>query len=459
MSINKIICTLLFAAITLMACSKEPVTPEPPGPPEPPGNTDVNPISKNHRVIYEVNVRNFSAGGNLAGVQNDLPRLKDLGVDILWLMPIHPIGEQNREGTFGSPYAVKDYKAVNPDYGTLADLKALVKAAHDMNMEIWLDWVANHTAWDHSWAKDHPLYYAEKDGIRPYSPQGWNDVIQLDFNNSEMREAMIDAMKYWVAEADIDGYRCDAATFVPLDFWQQARSEVDKVKKITWLEEGDAAAYIPAFDYDYAWSFNTRLNEFGKSKDVTALKQACTGLFSNKVYADKGRMVYLTNHDLNSHESTEFTRYGNNLLPLMVLYFTIYDMPLIYNGQEIGYNKQMSLFNSDVINWTNVNQPVNTLLKKLTRLKRTTPALESGVGRGTLYTYTTDQENIYAYVRKKGNSETVVLLNFADQPVTFKFIGNRPEGSFTNYFEGGKIEFGTNSSLSLPANGYAVYVK
>lgn len=459
MNLNKLICTLLFAAIALTACSKEPVTPEPPGPPEPPGNTDVKPISKNHRVIYEVNVRNFSAGGNLAGVQNDLPRLKDLGVDILWLMPIHPIGEQNREGTLGSPYAVKDYKAVNPDYGTLADLKALVKAAHDMDMEIWLDWVANHTAWDHPWAKDHPLYYAEKDGVRPYSPHGWNDVIQLDFNNSELREAMIDAMKYWVAEADIDGYRCDAATFVPLDFWQQARAEVDKVKKITWLEEGDAPGYIPAFDYDYAWSFNTRLNEFGKSKDVTALKQACTGLFSNKVYADKGRMVYLTNHDLNSHESTEFARYGNSLLPLMVLYFTIYDMPLIYNGQEIGYNKQMSLFNSDVINWTNVNQPVNTLLKKLTRLKRTTPALESGAGRGTLYTYATDQENIYAYVRKKGSSETVVILNFSDRAVTFKFTGSHPEGSFTNYFEGGKIEFGANSSLSLPANGYAVYVK
>ncbi len=441
--------------IAFISCSSNPDITDP----DTSGNQGVSVISKNNRVIYEVNVRNYSAEGNFAGVEKDLPRLKSLGADILWLMPIHPIGKENREGTKGSPYAVKDYKAVNPDYGTLADLQSLVKAAHAANMEIWLDWVANHTAWDHVWVKDHLDYYAEKEGVRPYSPNDWGDVIQLDYNNAAMRAAMIDAIKYWVQEADIDGFRCDAASFIPLSFWREARAEVNKIKNITWLAEGDNPEYMEVFDYDYAWEFNTQLNTFGKENNVTALIDACRKLYDNSNYSAKGRMVFLTNHDLNAYDGTEFVRYGDALLPLTVLSFTIYDMPLIYNGQEIGMNKSMGLFDIEKVQWSPVNQTISNLIKKLTQLKRTQLALESGAGRGTLTCYQMSSDKVFAYSRKKGSNEVLVLLNFGPSPVNVRFSDQAPSGNFTNYLKSGNQEFTSQTVLTLPANGYAIYVK
>lgn len=441
----------------LVSCNGNNGKDEPVVPPDEDGN--VTAISEGNKVIYEVNLRNYSAGGNFAGLTNDLPRLQKLGIDILWLMPIHPIGEKNRNGSKGSPYAVKDYKAINPDYGTAADLKALISAAHTAGMEIWLDWVGNHTAWDHAWTETNPDFYASLNGVRPYSPNGWTDVIQLDYNNAALRTAMIDAMKYWVTEFNIDGFRCDAATFIPVSFWEQARTEIDKVKKLTWLCEGDKAEYMKVFDYDYAWAFNTALNEFGKDRDVTKLISECNKLFSNVEYSKKGRMVYLTNHDLNAYDGTEFTRYGNALLPLTALSFTIYDMPLIYNGQEIGMNKVMGLFDISPVQWTPVNATIDALIKKLTRLRRTQPALESGSNRGTLNRYQTTSSNVYAYSRKRGTNEVLVILNFTNAPVQFKFSGSAPTGTFTDYLKKEETQFTTQTTLTLPANGYAIYVK
>jgi Glycosidases len=444
---------LLF--IGLIGCSSNPDIINP----DTPDNQETTLISKNNRVIYEVNVLNFSTEGTFTGVEKDLPRLKELGVDILWLMPIYPIGEKNKAGTLGSPYAVKDYKAVNPNFGTLADLKSLVKAAHTVGIEIWLDWVANHTAWDHVWIKDHLDYYAEKNGIRPYSPNDWADVIQLDYNNAAMRTAMIDALKYWVSETDIDGYRCDAASFIPLSFWKEARTEVNKLKNITWLAEADKPEYMEVFDYDYAWEFNSDLNTFGKEKNVATLISSCQKLFNNSAYSSKGRMVFLTNHDLNAYSGTEFERYGDALLPLTVLSFTVYDMPLIYNGQEVGMNKSMGLFDVSKVQWSPVNQTVNNLIKKLTKLKRTQSALESGAGRGTLTTYQMTSDKVFAYSRKKGSNEVLVMLNFSTAPVNVRFNGQAPSGSFSNYLKTESLEFTSQTTITLPANGYAVYVK
>ena len=421
-------------------------------------NSEIKPVSANNKVIYELNVRNYSSKG-FNGVKDDLKRLKDLGVDIIWLMPIHPIGEVNRNGSLGSPYAIKDYKAVNPEFGTAADFKALVDAAHALDMEIWLDWVANHTAWDHPWVKTNIDYYSSLNGVRPYSPEGWNDVIELNYDNPEMRAAMIDAMKYWVREFDIDGYRCDAVIFVPLSFWQQARKEVDAVKKITWLAEGDKPEYMSVFDYDYAWEFNNKLNEFGSGSDITKLVEACTSLYYNPAYKEKGRMIYLTNHDLNSHDGTEFTRYGNNVLPLTVLYFTIYDLPLIYNGQEIGMNKMMSLFNYDPVVWDPANKIYQNLFNKLTKLKRTQPALEDGKNRGGLQIIKTDKPNVFVYSRKRGDNEVLVLLNFNTVATKFYWNDIVPTGKFKNFLTNEETTFSKNDGITLMEKGYAVYVK
>lgn len=448
---------LACCILTFAACEADSPRPEAPAVPD---NTGITPISKNNRVIYEVNVRNYAPSGDFAGVEQGIPRLKELGVDILWLMPIHPIGEVNRAGSLGSPYAVKDYRAVNPEFGTPADLKSLIAAAHAANMEVWLDWVSNHTAWDHHWVSQHLDFYAERNGQRPYSPEGWNDVAQLDFNNPAMRSAMIDAMKYWVQEFDIDGYRCDAVMFVPLDFWREARQQVDAVKPITWLAEGDDPRYMEVFDVDYAWAFNTALNEFGAHRDVSRLVAECHKLVGNPNYAQRTRMVYLTNHDLSAFEGTEFARYGNNVMPLSVLYFTVYDMPLIYNGQEIGLNKAVSLFDRDPLPWEPANVRYTNLFKRLTRLKRTQPALTGGEGRAPISRYSTNHDDkVLVYSRTQGDNEVLVMLNLANNPVRFRFTAASPAGPFEDYLQGGTAQFSTADYLTLPANGYAIYVK
>lgn len=421
-------------------------------------NSQISAVSAHNKVIYEVNVRNYSTNG-FSGVKNDLQRLKDLGVDIIWLMPIHPIGVVKREGSLGSPYSIKDYKAINPEFGTAQDFKNLIDAAHALKMEVWIDWVANHTAWDHPWVSQHLDYYASKNGQQPYSPNGWNDVAQLNYDNQNLRLEMIDAMKYWVANFNIDGYRCDAATFIPLDFWKQARVQVDAVKKISWLCEGDKAEYMSVFDYDYAWAFNDALNNFGSGSDTTNLVTACNTLFNNQAYKNKGRMVYLTNHDLNAHDGTEFTRYGANVLPLTVLSFTIYDMPLIYNGQEIGMNKSMNLFNYDPVKWDPANKIYLNLFQKLTRLKRTQPALEDGANRGSLQIIPTNKDNVLAYTRTRGDNQILVVMNFNNTAVNMKWKDIIPSGTFKNYLTGESQTFNMNDGMILMEKGYAIFVK
>lgn len=421
-------------------------------------NTAGIPVSAKNKVIYEINVRNYSNEG-FKGVTKDLKRIKDLGIDIIWLMPIHTIGLEKRVNTLGSPYSIKDYKAINPEFGNETDFRALIAAAHALKIEIYMDWVANHTSWDHLWITEHLDYYSSLHGQQPYSPNGWNDVAQLNYDNPQMREAMIDAMKYWVQNFAIDGYRCDAVAFVPLDFWKQAKTQVDAVRKISWLAEGDQLEYMSVFDYDYAWDFSHQLNKFGSGSDVLGLIQACKQLFQNPTYSQKGRMVYLTNHDLNAHDGTEMVRYRANVLPLSVLYFTIYDMPLIYNGQEIGLNKSMSLFDYDPVQWEPVNRQYLNLFKKLTRLKRTQIALEDGANRGALKIFKTNAENVFVYSRKRGNNEVLVMLNFNETAVDIKFADELPMGSFANYLSGGKRTFNANEGTVLMEKGYAIFIK
>lgn len=423
-------------------------------------NTQISPVSKGNKVIYEAQVSSYSNNGRgtFKGIEEDLPRLDDLGIDILWLMPVHPIGEQNRNGELGSPYGVKDYMDVNPEYGTKEDFKSLVDACHRYGIEVWMDWVANHTSWDNVWVKDHLDWYAEKDGRRPYSPPGWDDAIQLDHSNVQMRDAMADAMKYWVREFDIDGFRCDAADRVPVAFWRELRRQVDAVKKVTWLSEGWAEDHLEVFDYDYAWSFSESLDKFGEDGNVSRLIEACKSLHRDAAYKDRGRMVYLTNHDLSAFNGTEFKRYGNNVLPLTVLSFTVFDMPLIYSGQEIGMNKELWFSEVCPVEWEPVNKQYLALFRKLTALKRTQPALEDGAGRGSLKIYPTKDSNVFAYSRVRGANEVLVILNLGNYAARCRFTGEIPEGRFKDWLNNGYMEFDA-SGIPLRENGYAVYVK
>jgi glycosidase len=225
--------------------------------------------SKN-ATIYEVNVRQYTKEGTFKAFAEHLTRLRQMGVDILWFMPIHPISEKNRKGTLGSYYAVQDYKAVNPEFGTLEDFKSVVDQAHDMGFKVLIDWVANHTGWDNQWIKDHPEWYKKDSTGNMIAPFDWTDVAQLDYGNQEMREAMIDALSYWVSEADIDGYRCDVAGMVPVDFWANAREQLNEIKPVFMLaeDESEIALLEEAFNMNYGWEFHHIMNGIAKGKKM-----------------------------------------------------------------------------------------------------------------------------------------------------------------------------------------------
>ncbi len=452
---------LIFGALFLLiACGEKPDTGEKDT------EREITVLAK-HEVIYELNVRNFSPQGNLAGVTAEIPRLKELGIDILWLMPIHPIGVQNRTGSKGSPYSVKNYYEINPDFGTAADLKELVATAHSNGIKIIIDWVANHTAWDNVWVSEHIDYYLERDGQRPVAAgtggQIWNDVAQLDWNNSEMRSAMIAAMQYWVQEFDIDGFRCDYVSGVPVSFWEQAKAAIEPIKELFWLAESDDSKYMDVFDCDYAWGFSDRMNDFASGKNLSALRSACNTLFNNTAYTNKSKMVYITNHDVNVADGTEFSRFQGNVFNMTVLFFTIYDMPLLYNGQEIGANKTMGLFDVSSVPWNISNQKMKTLVKDMVDLKHSQPALENGAGRGTLTFYNTDKNSdILVYSRKKGNNEVLVILNFAGNAINFKFTGTAPQGTFTDWLvikNPSEKQFNTTENVTVAANGFQVWIR
>lgn len=466
MKATKILFTVMVFALLMTSCKSN----EPSKPTED-WDTPVASIGKNNRVIYEINVRNFSKEGNFAGVTEQIDRLYRLGVDIIWLMPIHPVGIEGHNGSMGSPYAVRDYMAVNPDYGTIDDFKNLINAAHAKGIKVWMDWVPNHTAMDHVWLKEHYTYYAQKAG-KPYNPViggvTWADVYQLNMKNEEVHNAMIDCMKFWVSECGIDGFRFDYASsdMISNDFWVSAKTALTAVKAdLEWMAEADCSTdnekLLANFDFDYAWGFNDKITAFAASPAVTDLQAACQDLFNNKRYADgKAKMVYVTNHDLNADSGTEFTRFGRHLANMTVLSFTIYDMPLIYNGQEVGDDQHMNLFDKQTINWGNTDDKIQTLVKKLCRLKRTTKALASGSERGSLYIMPTENTtDLFSYKRSNGDSEVVVIMNFAGHSVTSQFAGVVPEGVFRDYLDGGDVSFADDPTFTIPAYGCKIYRK
>jgi len=311
-------------------------------------------------IIYEVNLRNYTSSGTFKEFLGHIERLRDLGVGIIWFMPIHPIGEKNRLGSLGSPYSVKDYYGINPEYGTMEDFKSAVDSIHRSGMYVIMDWVGNHTSWDNVLTKEHPDWYMKDDKGNFMPPPGtnWTDVIQLDYTNKELWEYMIDAMKFWIQECDIDGFRCDAVDFMPKEFWEEAIPRLREVKpELFMLAEGDDVEYHQiGFDMTYGW----RLYGFG----VGILRELYSGStnayridffvkreiaeFYNKGYY---RMYFTSNHDENSWYGTVFERFGEAAKCFAILTGAIGGMQLIYGGQEAGLSKRLKFFDKDLIFW------------------------------------------------------------------------------------------------------------
>lgn len=367
-------------------------------------------------VIYEINIRQYSPEGTFNKVTADLQRIKDLGVDIIWLMPIHPIGEKHRKGTLGSYYSVKDYQAVNPEFGTLEDFKNLVKKTHEMGMKIIIDWVANHTAWDHVWIEeDINRYTTDSLGNRPIVPEGtdWDDTADLDYTNPSTREAMEEAMLYWIKETDIDGYRCDVAGMVPLDFWKEVRPKLDEVKPVFMLAEDGKPEIHQAFDISYAWDFLHLMNDVAKRKKTISEVQEYIAKRDSLYQKEDVLMYFTTNHDENSWNKTVFQRFGQNHKNYATLAFTLDGMPLIYSGQEVGNKKELQFFEKDVINWEADTDSLQTFYKDLIKIYKETPAFWTGQNKGVVKFIDSKNKNVLIYQREVPQQNPVtVILNF-----------------------------------------------
>ncbi len=415
--------------------------------------------SKNSN-IYEVNIRQYTPEGTINAFRRHLPRLKAMNVDILWLMPVFPIGEKNRKGSLGSYYAVKDYKGVNPEFGTLDDLKALVKECHDMGMYVILDWVANHTAWDNPWATQHPEWYEKDDNGNFKSPYDWTDVIQLDYTNAELRKAMTESMKYWVVNADIDGFRCDVAGMVPVDFWNQAKEELDKTKHLFMLAEDEENIDLlkKAFDMNYTWKMMHLMNGIAKGEhkasEINDYLKWNDERFDKNMY----RMYFTSNHDENSWNGTAFERLGEAFEAFTVFDYTIPGMPLIYSGQEAGNNKRLRFFDKDTIDWIKI--PYSGFYAKLNELKHNNKALWNGEYGGALNILPDNgNANIFAFIREKDNNQVVTILNLSPEKTEFKIENNTIQGKYTDLFTGKTVDVQQDYIFDLQAWGYVVLVK
>ena len=348
--------TAIIACIGLLSCQGPAETSDTGNGDKKPTISDLgmHPEWTEQSSIYEVNIRQHTPEGTINAFAEKLPEIKDLGVEILWIMPIQPIGIKNRKGPLGSYYSISDYTAVNPEFGNMDDFKNLVNKAHDMGFKVILDWVANHSSFDNVWIEDHRDWYTQVDGEIISPNDDWTDVADLNYDNPAMRQAMLDAMKFWVEEADIDGYRCDVAFEVPMEFWNNTRAALDSIKPVFMLAEAEGPEFhAEAFDMTYGWEFHHIINKIAAGEmELSALDEYQAKMDTTYTRNDF-RMFFTTNHDENSWNGTIRERMGENGKNFFVLCTTFPNgMPLLYSGQEYGLDKRLRFFDKDTIEAT-----------------------------------------------------------------------------------------------------------
>jgi len=429
-------------------------------------------------TIYEVNLRQYSEEGSINYFATQLPRLKKMGVDILWFMPLHPISMTNRKATpdimieevkdpeekkkyLGSPYSVTDYRGFSPEFGTIKEFKTMIKEAHELGMRVIIDWVPNHTGWDHQWIKDHPEWYTQVDGkiikspTLKGNPTDWYDVAELNFDNQDMRKAMIADMGYWVTDVGVDGFRMDVAHDVPADFWAECSKALYGLGNIFMLAEGQEADQINNgyFHSDYGWDIHHLMNDVGKGEKNPSVFDEW--LVTDRQNFKKGfHMMFTSNHDENTWAGTVFDRMGDGHKTFGVFAATFDGMPLCYSGQESANKKRLKFFTKDVIDWGNYEYA--DFYKTLFDLKHKNRALWNGSYGGVPQKIETGNENVYAYRRQKDNDKVVVALNFSDKKQSFEMKGEGSVGAFNNVFSGVKTEIKDGMSMTLEPWDYIV---
>ena len=428
--------------------------------PSPYANENARPSAPwvTNAVIYEIYPRAFSPEGNFAGIQKKLPELKKLGVTVLWLMPIHPVGLEKRKGSLGSSYSIADYYGINPEYGTLDDFKKLLNAAHAQGLKLVIDLVANHTSWDSKMLRTHPEWFTHDSTGAIVAPVAdWSDVADLNYDNAELRSYMIAMMKYWVKEVGIDGFRCDVAEMVPTDFWEAARATLDSVKPVMMLAEGQYPEHhVKAFDLTYSW------NLYGDLGPILDGKKSATEidtLLAREAAAyPKGslRLRFSSNHDENAWDKPDVVKFGVPGAKLAaVLVNTMPGVPLLYNGQEAGSPVALGLFEKFNIDWK-ADATFRPFYEKLYALRRTHPSLVSG---NYASVKSNQPDRVIAFVRSSGKDRLLMLMNTANEAVTTSVT--LPAGfegkSLTDLLSGNKVEM-KSGTIVLPAKAAFILI-
>ncbi|WP_395046197.1 alpha-amylase family glycosyl hydrolase [Flavobacterium sp.] len=432
----------------------------------------ITPEIAENAVIYEANIRQYSPEGTFNAFTKDIPKLKKLGVRILWLMPIHEIGIKNRKAKvdlsvdeitdsiekkkyLGNPYSIRDYRSINPDFGTKTDLLKLIETAHKNKIYVILDWVANRTAWDHAWITQHPEYYMHNKEGDIMSAYGSKDVAELDYNNSNLRKAMLEEMKYWLKTYDIDGFRCDLAAEIPTDFWENTRAELNKIKPVFMLMQAQKSKLmLNAFDMQYGWESHYIFNEIVKgektAKDFDNLIKKNDSLYQK----DDINMNFTSNHDENFWNGTEYERLANATETFAVLTFIMPGMPLIYNGQEYDSNKRLPLYEKDTIPHTVEN--MMAIYEKLGKLKTENEALNGGKNPASYNRLLASNEiDILAFEREKNDKKVIFIGNLSKTNKSFTIP---IEGIFTDYMLGEKIEFTKDQKINFNPWEYKILI-
>ncbi|MBJ6368268.1 alpha-amylase family glycosyl hydrolase [Snuella sedimenti] len=431
-------------------------------------------------VIYEANIRQYSQEGSFNAFTKDIPQLKQLGVKIIWLMPVFPISETKRKATggdfasliedeterkkmLGSYYAVSDYTKINPEFGTIQDFRELVKTAHQNGMYVILDWVPNHTGWDHVWLKTNPEFYMKNAKGEITDPlnadgtsKGWGDVAQLDYTNMDMQKAMIKDMVYWVENEDVDGFRCDHVEPTPITFWKKAIAELSAKKALFMLAENDDPKFMKAnlFDMEYGWKAHHLIKEIVHNKKTLKDFDALMEYIDTTYESDDILMNFVTNHDENSWAGTVQERLGDASELATALTYVMPGMPLIYSGQEYNLNHRLKFFEKDTIPKTKSNMWL--LLEKLGTLKATSKALHGSKAKASYKRLHSGNDQVLAFKRYKEDKALIFIGNFSDTVQTCRVPVS---GNFIDYIDNNNIYFHKNNTLSLQPWEYKILVE
>ena len=412
-------------------------------------------------TIYEVNVRQYTNEGTFKAFEQELPRLHRMGVDILWLMPIYPIGQIERKGKLGSYYAVRDYRAVNPEFGTMEDLKQLVKAAHAQGFKIILDWVSNHSSFDNKLITEHPDWYThDSTGKIVHPVPDWSDVADFNYDKKDLRTYQIESMKYWLQNADVDGFRCDVAMMVPLDFWKDCRQELDKVKKVFMLAEAEGVEFHRnGFDMTYGWDYMNICNKIVKGEKTAKDLYQYFNDWDMKYWDDDYIMYFTTNHDENSWNGTEYERLGDAAKAMAVMSATVPGMPLVYTGQESALKHRLRFFDKDTIAWG--NYPLADFYTKLLHLKQTNKALNVDMMGDYDFDFLLDKEveHHFAFVRSRDKNKILAIFNLSAKPSTINLNRKEAAGKYTELFTGQKLTTQGAINIKIEPWGYRLFVQ